>query len=128
MAALRAAEEERKTLAAQNGAAPMIDPPGYQPVGIAPPLVKEPEPDDVLAIAPPEKLADLVRLALERAHDILSIRLDPLHTDFIKLVSLQQSTLASVLATQARTDPGRLRGQQTDKLGELLERIKATAR
>ena len=128
LAAAAAAEAERKALIEQNGSAPQVPAYAYQSdhgTGqSAPPPAKA---DNVLALAPPEKLQELVALALQRAHDILSIKLDPQAPDFIKLVSLQQSTLASVLGTQARTDPGRLRGQQGDKIGEILDRLRAGA-
>lgn len=115
---MRAAEEERAKLGPQAASAPMV---------AAAPVPTIPKGDDVLAMAPPEKLAALVEKALKAADVILSLQLDPHSPDFIKLVSLQQSTLASVLATQARTDPGRLRGQQGDKIGELLAKIRAAA-
>jgi len=81
---------------------------------------------DILSQAPPEKMRELVDLALLRAKEILSTRLDPRSPDFIKLAALQQSTLNSILGTQTRTDPGQLKGRPSDSIGEILEAIRTS--
>ncbi len=42
----------------------------------------------------------------------------------MRLLTLQKEVLSSVLATQARVDEGRLKGQRTDRMAELLAKIK----
>jgi hypothetical protein len=72
-----------------------------------------------------DKLSALTELALERANDILSIRLDPTMPDYMRLMQLQQQTLTAVLSTQAKVDESQLRKQQGDRLGEILDKIRA---
>ena len=65
-------------------------------------------------------------MALARARDILSMRLEPTMPDYLKLMAFQQQTLAAVLSTQTKVDETRLRAQQSDKLGDILARIRAS--
>lgn len=123
-------EEAARLALMQHGILPEVSEAPPPPISHTRPATAStpaPKSDDVLALAPPEKLAELVELALMRAGDILKIKLDPLHADFIKLAAIQQSTLAAVLGTQARADPGKLRGAQHDRMGELLDRLRGPA-
>jgi hypothetical protein len=80
--------------------------------------------DGLRVLGQSEKLSALTELALDRAHDILSMRLEPTMPDYLKLLAFQQQTLAAVLSTQTKVDETRLRSQQSDKLGDILARIR----
>jgi len=54
------------------------------------------------------------------------MRLEPTMPDYLKLLAFQQQTLAAVLSTQTKVDETRLRSQQSDKLGDILARIRAS--
>lgn len=71
-----------------------------------------------------ERLAELVDLSLDRARDILKVKLRPYQKNYLKLLTIQKETLAAVLSTQARVDEKRLRGRTKDKLGDILEAVK----
>jgi len=77
--------------------------------------------DDVLS---PEKLTRAVELSLSRALFILELDIDPQHKNALKIMQLQKEVLATVLSTQARVSSDKLRSTETDKMAELLERIR----
>lgn len=71
-----------------------------------------------------EGLDDLTQLALEKAKEILEMRLEPGDEDFNAILKAQVSQVQTILTTQARVDEGRFKKKQVDKLGELLDLIK----
>ena len=62
---------------------------------------------------------------MSRALFILELDIDPQHKDAYKILQLQKEVLATVLSTQARVSSDKLRSTETDKMAELLERIRA---
>lgn len=73
----------------------------------------------------PEKLTRAVELSLERALAILELSIDLTQKDALRFLQLQKEVLTSVLNTQARVASDTLRAKQTDRMAELLEKIKA---
>lgn len=67
----------------------------------------------------------MLGLALESAKGIMSLKLDPEHKDFAKLMARQTSIVSAVLSTTARIDEARLRGRGRDKVADILKAIEA---
>lgn len=72
-----------------------------------------------------EAFSKLLDLSIERAVDIMSMKGDPNTKEGAKIISTQQAVAASVFSTAARIDETQLRRQQTDKMKDILERIRA---
>lgn len=66
-----------------------------------------------------------MQLSLDRARDILKIKIEPHMPDYLRLLGIQRDTLSAVLSTQARVDESKLRAQNTDKMAELLDTIRS---
>lgn len=69
----------------------------------------------------------LLDMSLARATDVMSIDLkamDPADKNFQKIMSTQQSIMASVFSTTARIDDAKLRAKQTDLMDEVLEAVR----
>ncbi len=71
-----------------------------------------------------EGLDNLTQLALDKAKEILEMRLIPGDEDFNAILKAQVSQVQTILTTQARVDEGRFKKKQVDKLGELLDLIR----
>lgn len=71
-----------------------------------------------------EGLDNLTQLALDKAKEILDMRLIPGDEDFNAILKAQVSQVQTILTTQARVDEGRFKKKQVDKLGELLDLIR----
>lgn len=62
---------------------------------------------------------------MDRAIEIMQIPVDIDMPNFFKLVGTQQSIMTSVFSTTARVDDTNLRRAQTDRLDNLLRRLKS---
>jgi len=71
-----------------------------------------------------EGLDNLTQLAIDKAEEILRLKLIPGDEDFNAILKAQTSQVATVLTTQVRVDEGRFKKKQVDKLGELLDLIR----
>lgn len=71
-----------------------------------------------------EGLDNLTQMALDKAKEILEMRLIPGDEDFNAVLKAQVSQVQTILTTQARVDEGRFKKKQVDKLGELLDLIR----
>lgn len=65
---------------------------------------------------------------MDRALDIMRIVPSPKMPDYSKLISTQQSIIASVFSTMARVNDAAMRQQADNKLDEILEAIHASDR
>lgn len=71
-----------------------------------------------------EGLDNLTQLALDKAKEILEMKLIAGDEDFNAILKAQVSQVQTILTTQARVDEGRFKKKQVDKLGELLDLIR----
>lgn len=69
-----------------------------------------------------EQFGELADLAMKRALDIMRLPPNPKNE---KLLTIQAQIIGNVFTTTARTDPTKLKGVTKDKVGEILDRIKA---
>lgn len=78
--------------------------------------------DDVLT-PQDAKFNQLRELALDSAVEIMSLKLDPDHKSFDKLLARKTTIAAAVMTTTVRIDAGKLRGRVRDKVDEILKAI-----
>ncbi len=64
-------------------------------------------------------------MTIDRALDIMAMRADPQSKHFVRILSIQQSVIASVMSAQIRVDGDKFRNPETDELGGILAEIKA---
>jgi hypothetical protein len=69
-----------------------------------------------------EQFGELADLAMKRALDIMRLPPNPKNE---KLLTIQAQIIGNVFTTTARTDPTKLKGVASDRVGEVLERIRA---
>lgn len=65
-------------------------------------------------------------MALERALEILNLKVDITAKDGLKLLAIQKETLTAVLTTQARVSTDAMRVGKSDRISDLIARIKAS--
>lgn len=73
-----------------------------------------------------QQFEELRHLAMQRALDIMNIKPDyDVHgKDFMRILSTQQSVIASVLSTTARVENSKLRKTQDDGMERVLAAVK----
>lgn len=71
-----------------------------------------------------EKLNFAARLALEDAIETLEMKLEPKHPDFVKMKRLKAQAGATVAGILARVNPGDMRGQRNDRVGDILASLR----
>ena len=89
---------------------------------VVPKVTAKPIREEVLDAS--EGLDNLTQLALDKAKEILEMKLMPGDEDFSTILKAQVSQVQAILTTQARVDEGRFKKKQVDKLGELLDLIR----
>ena len=83
------------------------------------------EGDEPGVLAPQEaKFNKLRELALDSAIEIMSLKLDPDHKSFDKLLARKTTISAAVMTTTVRVDAGILRARVRDRVEELLEAVR----
>lgn len=65
--------------------------------------------------------AELRKLALEKALEIMRLPLDPENKDFSRLMARQVSIMSAVVSTTARVEAAALRGRAKNKYDEILK-------
>lgn len=75
----------------------------------------------------PEEFDKLTGLCLSKAIEIMELELDPDHREFGRLLSLQSSITSSVFSVTSRINNEALRRAPTDKIGGLLDELKAAS-
>ena len=78
------------------------------------------------ALAPHEQLVFNTRLALKRSHEILEVKLtEKKMSDNPKLAAMVKDAAFRTLATTVKVDSNTLQARKIDRMGELLQRLKA---
>lgn len=101
-----------------------------KPITVPPPLpVPAPPEPEIVIVGQTQKLTEGVTLSMERMlgilrHDILKPEKDITATD-LAFLKLQKDVGAIFLRTQTRVDDARLREKTVDRLGAILERLRA---
>lgn len=92
------------------------------------PAAPTPVPDrkrDAALLAQHELLDSATELALKRAKAVLEIEINPEDKHYMRLLGLQQQAMALVLGLQSRVDDSKLRKKGGDRMGQILDRLKA---
>lgn len=63
---------------------------------------------------------------MKNALDIMELKLDPDHEHFARVLSAKTTIIGNTLTTTARVDEGTLKKKQTNKLAEILKKLRET--
>lgn len=66
----------------------------------------------------------LSNLAIERAIDIMKIKIDPKVPGFEKIMARQSGIIATMMSANVRVDSSRLRKPTDDPVGKMLDQLK----
>jgi hypothetical protein len=73
----------------------------------------------------PEEFRRAAGLAYRRSVDILEMTIEPHMPNYMTLLKMQQDAARNIMGMFGRINPGELKGGVQDKVGALLEKIKA---
>jgi hypothetical protein len=80
------------------------------------------------AVTDDKRFEELRELGLDRALEIIKLRIDPDHKQFARLIGIQAQIIQTVMTATVRVDQGSLRPKSEDRYSRMLADAKDQAR